>query len=85
MAMDFIRYATAAPQLARVAGWVPYGPAQALRPRTGREESRIGDFDAAHSCPPNPHNFATAFAIDDVWWQRHGGEIAPRWHAWAGR
>ncbi len=84
MAMDFIRYATAAPQLARVAGWVPYGPARRSALAQVGKNPELG-ISMRPFLPTEPAHFATAFAIDDVWWQRHGSEIAPRWHAWAGR
>jgi putative spermidine/putrescine transport system substrate-binding protein len=81
MAMDFIRFATSPQSLSRVAGWVPYGPARrsalaavAPNPETG---APMRPF-----LPTAQENFATAFAIDDRWWQIHGAEIAPRWQAW---
>ena len=84
MAMDFIRYATAAPQLARVAEWVPYGPARrsALGQVGSNPETGLG---MRPFLPTEPAHFATAFAVDDAWWQAHGGDIAPRWKAWVGR
>jgi hypothetical protein len=27
-------------------------------------------------------HFATAFAVDDEWWQLHGPDIEPRWQMW---
>ncbi len=81
MAMDFIRFATSAPSLARVAEWVPYGPARrsalalvGRNPETGAAMRRF--------LPTAPENFATAFAVDDAWWLAHGAGIAPRWQAW---
>jgi hypothetical protein len=32
--------------------------------------------------PTTPAHFATAFAVDDEWWQLHGADIAPRWQVW---
>jgi putative spermidine/putrescine transport system substrate-binding protein len=84
MAMDFIRYATAGPQLARVSGWVPYGPARRSALGSVGNNPELG-FAMRPFLPTEPANFATAFAVDDAWWQAHGGEIAPRWQAWVGR
>ncbi|HWA89075.1 MAG TPA: extracellular solute-binding protein [Rhizomicrobium sp.] len=81
MALDFVRFATSAPSLAGVASWVPYGPARrsalglvGRNPETGTAMRPL--------LPTEPANFATAFAVDDAWWQAHGAEIAPRWAAW---
>jgi putative spermidine/putrescine transport system substrate-binding protein len=84
MAMDFIRYATAAPQLARVAEWVPYGPARRSALGQVGRNPELG-IAMRPFLPTEPANFATAFAVDDVWWRDHGAEIAPRWQAWVGR
>jgi hypothetical protein len=32
--------------------------------------------------PTAKGHFATAFAVDDAWWQRHGPEIDPVWQSW---
>jgi putative spermidine/putrescine transport system substrate-binding protein len=81
MALDFVRFATSAPGLAGVADWVPYGPARrsavalvGRNPETGAAMRPL--------LPTAPENFATAFAVDDAWWQAHGAAIAPRWEAW---
>jgi putative spermidine/putrescine transport system substrate-binding protein len=83
MAMDFMRYATTAPQLARVAEWVPYGPARRSSLRLVGKNPELG-IAMRPFLPTAPENFATAFAVDDAWWQAHGGDIAPRWRAWVG-
>jgi putative spermidine/putrescine transport system substrate-binding protein len=83
MAMDFIRYATAAPQLARVAEWVPYGPARRSALAKVGTNPELG-IAMRPFLPTEPAHFATAFAIDDAWWQAHGNAIAPRWRAWVG-
>jgi putative spermidine/putrescine transport system substrate-binding protein len=81
MAMDFIRFATSAPSLAHVAGWVPFGPARrsalALVPDNPETGEAMRSF-----LPTAPENFATAFAVDDCWWQDHAAEVATRWQAW---
>lgn len=79
MAMDFIRFATGSAPLAGVASWVPYGPARrSSAPLVG---SNPDLHIAMTPWLPTTH-FATAFAIDDAWWQAHGPAIAARWQAW---
>lgn len=84
LAMDFIRFATASPALARVADWVPYGPARhsAVRLVTRNPELAIA---MRPFLPTAPRNFATAFAVDDAWWRDHAAKIAPLWQAWLER
>ena len=81
MAMDFIRFATQAENLAAVAGWVPYGPARAsAQPYVGDNP----DLKIAMTpfLPTTPEHFATAFAVDDEWWRLHGADVEPLWQAW---
>lgn len=81
MAMNFIRFATAPDSLARVADWVPYGPARrsaiALVTRNPEMGTPMRPF-----LPTAPENFRTAFAVDDAWWQAHGADAAMRWQGW---
>jgi putative spermidine/putrescine transport system substrate-binding protein len=84
MAMDFVRFATSAPSLEAVAGWVPYGPARRSAVALIGNNPELGIAMRPYSTTA-PENFATAFAIDDAWWQAHGAEIAPRWQAWRDR
>jgi len=32
--------------------------------------------------PTAKAHFATAFPIDDAWWQRHGADVQMRWQTW---
>jgi putative spermidine/putrescine transport system substrate-binding protein len=80
-AMDFLRFATRAEQLAHVAQWVPYGPTRhsAL--------SLVGKNPELHIAmrpflPTAPENFATAFRVDDAWWSAHGAEMDAAWQQW---
>jgi putative spermidine/putrescine transport system substrate-binding protein len=83
-AMDFIRFATESEPLAREADWVPYGPARRSSLAFVGRNPELGTAMTAF-LPTAPANFATAFAIDDSWWRRHGDAIAPRWEAWLGQ
>ena len=81
MAMDFIRFATQAENLAAVAGWVPYGPARASAlPQVGdNPELKIA---MTPYLPTTQDHFATAFAVDDEWWRLHGAGVEVLWQAW---
>jgi putative spermidine/putrescine transport system substrate-binding protein len=82
-AMDFLRFATASQQLAVVSNWVPYGPARrSALPFVGSNpELKIA---MRPYLPTAPENFATAFAVDDAWWQENGPRIEMRWQSWLG-
>jgi putative spermidine/putrescine transport system substrate-binding protein len=84
MAMDFIRFATSAPSLAGVSNWVPYGPARRSAVKLVGKNPEL-NIAMRGFLPTAPAHFATAFAIDDAWWQAHGSEIEPRWRAWLNR
>ena len=80
-AMDFVRFATGSQSLAGVASWVPYGPARRSALALVRNNPELGT-DMTPFLPTAPGHFATAFAIDDEWWQLHGPDIEPRWQVW---
>jgi putative spermidine/putrescine transport system substrate-binding protein len=84
MAMDFIRFATSASSLAAVANWVPYGPARRSASSLVGKNPELKIAMRVFS-PTAPEHFATAFAVDDSWWQAHGAAIAPRWQMWRNR
>ena len=81
LAMDFIRFATQADNLAAVAGWVPYGPARvsALAYVGDSPDLKIA---MTPYLPTTREHFATAFAIDDEWWRLHGADVETLWQAW---
>lgn len=64
-----------------MASWVPYGPARAsaLPYVTDNPDLKIAmtPFE-----PTTPCHFATAFAVDDRWWQMHGGDVEMHWQMW---
>lgn len=84
MAMDFVRFATSAASLARVSGWVPYGPARRSAIDLVGKNPELG-IAMRPFLPTAPEHFSTAFAVDDAWWQAHGPEVIPRWEAWRGK
>jgi putative spermidine/putrescine transport system substrate-binding protein len=77
-ALDFIRFATGTEPLAQVASWLPYGPAR--RSAWGKVGNNPALKIAMTPFQPTTH-FATAFAIDDGWWQDHLATLMPRWQA----
>ncbi|MBN9554284.1 MAG: extracellular solute-binding protein [Alphaproteobacteria bacterium] len=81
MAMDFIRYATGARPLARMANRISYGPARrSALALVGRNPEF--DIPMRPFLPTAPGNFATAFAVDDGWWLTHGAPLEARFRAW---
>ncbi len=81
MAMEFIRFATAPDSLARVADWVPYGPARRSAIAQVTRNPELGT-PMRPFLPTAPENFREPFAVDDAWWQAHGAEAQLRWQAW---
>ncbi|HTT99111.1 MAG TPA: extracellular solute-binding protein [Rhizomicrobium sp.] len=84
MAMDFMRFATSASNLAGVADWVPYGPARRSAVKLVGKNPELG-IAMRGFLPTAPEHFGTAFAVDDRWWQANGSRIAPLWEAWVNR
>jgi putative spermidine/putrescine transport system substrate-binding protein len=80
-AMAFVRFATGSQGLAGVASWVPYGPARRSALPLVTRNPELGT-DMMPFLPTASTHFATAFAVDDEWWQLHGPDIEPRWQVW---
>lgn len=80
-AKDFIRFATGSKPLAGVASWVPYGPARRSALPMIRRNPETGT-DMTAFLPNADGHFATAFAVNNEWWQLHGPDIEPRWQMW---
>jgi putative spermidine/putrescine transport system substrate-binding protein len=80
-AMAFIRFATSAAALARMADWLPYGPARrAALPLVGRNPET--GLAMTSYLPSEERNFRTAFAVNDDWWNSHGKAVEAKWQAW---
>lgn len=75
-AFDFIRFATRAENLGRMASWIAYGPARksALASVGSNPDLKI----AMKPYLPTAH-FDTAFAVNETFWRLHGANIAPLW------
>ena len=81
LALDFVRFATRSQSLAGVSDWVPFGPARlSSLPFIGKNPE-LGTAMAPF-LPTAKAHFATAFPIDDAWWQRHGADVQMRWQTW---
>jgi len=78
-AMDFLRFATRAENLGKMASWVAYGPARksALALVQKQPELHIDMMPYL----PTAH-FDTAFQVDDGWWRLHGADVAVLWQEW---
>lgn len=74
--LDFIAWATATEPLAKVAGWVPYGPAR-------RSSVPLVGNNPETGTPMQPWattaHFRNAFAVNDAWWLTHEAQLASRW------
>lgn len=74
-ALDFIRFATATPQLAEQARHIPYGPVR-------RSSLAELDADERANLPTERGNFANAFRINAGWWAEHFEQINNRFEEW---
>jgi putative spermidine/putrescine transport system substrate-binding protein len=79
LAMDYLRFATQAQQLANVSSWVAFGPARRSALPLVRENP---EFKFAMTPYLPTAHFDTAFAVDDGWWRLHGADVEPLWQAW---
>lgn len=81
LAMDFLRFATSSAPLARVADWVPYGPARRSAWKLVGQNPELATAMTPYE-PTAPGRFAHAFAIDDFWWKLHGADVDMLWQNW---
>jgi putative spermidine/putrescine transport system substrate-binding protein len=79
LAMDYVRFATQAQQLARVSSWVAFSPARKSALPIVRENP---EFKVAMTPYLPTAHFETAFAVDDGWWRQHEADVEPLWRAW---
>lgn len=81
LAMSFVRFATGTVPLARVADWLPFGPARrSALPLVGDNPER--GIRMTPYLPTAPRNSSTAFSVNDEWWREHGPAISDQWQAW---
>lgn len=81
-ALDFIAYATGSSPLAKVAGWVPYGPARrSAVPLIGNNP----ELNTPMAPWATTAHFQNAFAVDDTWWLSHEAQLASRWQEFVSR
>jgi len=78
-ARDFVRFATRAENLARMASWIAYGPARRSAQAMVQRQPELGIDMTPYS--PTAH-FDTAFAVDDGWWRLHGADVDVFWQEW---
>ena len=83
-ALDFIGFATGTKTLARMAEWVPYGPAR----RSALPLVQLNPDLRVRMRPYLPTlraNAVTAFVVNDGWWLKHGRDVTAAWRAWRDR
>lgn len=78
-AMNFVRYATSAESLGKMASWVAYGPARKSALALVQKQPEL-HIDMRPYLPTA--HFATAFEVDDGWWRLHGADVAVLWQEW---
>lgn len=74
-AMDFVKFATATPQLAEQAKYISYGPARRS------SMALIGDAIKPH-LPTAPENAENALRVDAQWWADHQADLDARFSRW---
>ncbi len=81
-AMDFIKFATATPQLARQASYIAYAPARkSSLPFVGKNADNGVDMLPNLPTPDK----GRAVTVDPRFWADHQDEINQRWAAWLAR
>jgi len=81
-ALDFIAYATGSAPLAKVSGWVPYGPARrSAVPLIGNNP----ELNTPMAPWATTAHFQNAFAVDDAWWLSHEAQLTSRWQEFVSR
>ncbi|WP_069269091.1 ABC transporter substrate-binding protein [Paraburkholderia nodosa] len=77
-ALDFIRYATSAPQLAIQTKFISYAPAR-------HSALALVDASLRDNLPTSPANLKVGLANDTGFWNEEQDEINRRWAAWMAR
>ncbi|MGF6931021.1 putative spermidine/putrescine transport system substrate-binding protein [Paraburkholderia sp. UCT70] len=77
-ALDFIRFATSAPQLAAQTKFISYAPAR-------RSALPMVDASLRDNLPTSPANLKVGLANDTAFWNDQQDEINRRWAAWMAR
>ncbi|PMS36832.1 putative spermidine/putrescine transport system substrate-binding protein [Trinickia symbiotica] len=77
-ALDFIRFATSAPQLAAQTKYISYAPAR-------RSALPLVDASLRENLPTSPANLKVGLASDTAFWNDEQDEINRRWAAWMAR
>jgi putative spermidine/putrescine transport system substrate-binding protein len=81
LALDFVRFATRSQSLAGVSNWVPFGPSRLSALQFVGRNPELGTAMAPF-LPTAREHFASAFPVNDAWWQQHGAEAQTQWQAW---
>jgi putative spermidine/putrescine transport system substrate-binding protein len=80
-ALKFVRFATAAKQLAAQASYIPYGPARRSSTAMIGKHAELG-IDMAPHMPTAPENAKTTLIYNYDWWAAHRDKLDERFKAW---
>lgn len=84
VAFDFLKFATATPQLAEQARYIAYGPARkSALPLVGAHAT--AGVDMKPNMPNWAENETTALQVDAAFWAEHQEELNQRWANWLAR
>lgn len=81
LAMDYVAFATAPQQLARLASHIPYGPMRRSAVALVANHATLGIPLAAH-LPTAPGNFEASLRLDREWWAANEQRLAARLAEW---
>ncbi len=80
-ALEFIAFATKPTQLARQAGWFPYGPMRRSAVELVGKHPEV-DVDMSAYIPTSKQNFKRALRLNASWWREHEDELKKRLQVW---
>lgn len=84
IAFEFLKFATATPQLAEQARYIAYGPARkSALPLIGAHVK--AGIDMKPHMPNAAENETTAIQVDAAFWAEHQEELNQRWANWLAR
>ena len=80
-ALDFIAFATRPVQLAKQAGWFPYGPMRKSAVELVGKHPEV-DVKMSEYIPTSKTNFDRALRLDTAWWQQHEDRLEKSLEVW---
>ncbi len=80
-ALNFIAFATQPAQLAKQAGWFPYGPMRKSAVELVGRHPEV-NVDMSAFIPTSAPNFKRALRLNAAWWKENGGRVQERFKVW---